>query len=58
MLFTEKKGRGGLPLCVYYHTLNENMVTDAWLLLHIDDLLSQLKGAGIFSSLDPHDSYH
>ena len=40
-------------------SLNANMVTDAWPLPCIDDLLSQLKGARVFSSLDLcTDGYH
>ena len=39
VLFAEKKGGGGLRLCVDYHSLNANTVTDAWPLPHIDDLL-------------------
>ena len=58
MLFAEKKGGGGFYLCINYHSLNANTVTEAWLLLCIDDLLSCLKGAGVFSSLDLWDGYH
>ena len=58
VLFAEKKGGGGLRLCVDYHSLNANTVTDAWPLPRIDDLLSQLKGARVFSSLDLWDGYH
>ena len=36
----------------------QNMVTDAWLLIYIDDLLYQFKGARVFSSLDLRDDYH
>ena len=45
LLFTKKKCRGGLCLYVNYSTLIENTMTDAWPLLHINDLLSRLKGA-------------
>ena len=38
--------------------LNANMVTDVCPLPYIGDLLSQLKGARVFSSLDLPDSYH
>ena len=40
VLFAEKKSGGGLRLCIDYHSLNANTVTDAWPLPHIDDLLS------------------
>ena len=52
MLFAEKKGGGGLHLCIDYYALNANTVTDAWPLPHIKDLLSQLKGTRVFVSLN------
>ena len=58
VLFTEKKGGGGLHLCVDYCSLNVNTVIDSWPLPRIDDLLSQLKGARVFNSLDLRDGYH
>ena len=58
MLFAEKKGAGGLHLYFDYCSLNANTVIDTWLLPSIDDLLSQLKGARVFSSLDLWDGYH
>ena len=58
MVFVEKKGGGGLCICVDYRSLNENTVTDAWPLPGIDDLLSQLEEARVFSSLDQWDGYH
>ena len=38
--FTKKKSWGDSRLCANYLALNANMVTDAWPLQHIDDLLS------------------
>ena len=58
MLFAENKGGGGFHLCVDYRSLNANTVTNAWPLLYIDDLLSKLMGAKVFSSLDSYDGYH
>ena len=58
MLFSEMKGGGSIYLYVDYHSLNANMVIDAWPLPYIDDLLSQLKGARVFSSLDLWEGYH
>ena len=58
MSIAKKSSGGGLCLYVNYHTLNVHIMTDAWLLLHIDDLLSQLKDSRVFSSLDLRDSYH
>ena len=58
VLFAEKKGGGGLHLCVNYCSLNANTMTDAWLLPYIDGLLSRLKGARVSSSLDIWEGYH
>ena len=58
VLFAENKGLGGLRLCVNYYSLNANMVTNALPLSCIDDLISGLKGARVFSSLDLWDSYY
>ena len=33
-------------------------MTNAWPLPHIDELLSRLKGARVFNSLDLQDGYH
>ena len=57
MLHIENKGKGDLHLCVDYHASNINTMIDAWPLPHINDLLSQLKGARFFNSLDLCDSY-
>ena len=57
-MFAEKKSGGGLRLCVDYRTLNANIVINAWPLPHIDYLLSQLKGASIFSSLNLRNGYN
>ena len=58
VLFVEKKVGGSLCLCIDYHSLNANTVADVWPLPHIDELLSQLKGARVFRSLDLWDGYH
>ena len=58
ILFVEKKGGGGLRVCMDYWSLNSNTVTDSWPLLHIDELLARLKGAKVFSKLDLRDGYH
>ena len=57
ILFAEKKG-GKLRMCTDYRTLNSNTIIDAWPLPHIDDLLSHLRGARVFSKLDLRDGYH
>ena len=45
-------------MCIDYHTLNANVVSDAWPLPGIDKVLSHLRGARFFSKLDLHDRYH
>lgn len=58
ILFAEKKGGGGLRLCIDYRSLNSNTVTDSWPLPRIDELLARLNGAKVFSKLDLRDGYH
>ena len=58
VLFAVKKGGGGLCLFVSYYSLNVSIVTDTWPLPHIDDLLSHLKGARVFSSLYLWDMFY
>ena len=58
ILFAEKKGGGGLCMCMDYWSLNSNTVIFSWSLLRIDKLLARLKGAKVFSKLDLRDGYH
>ena len=58
ILFAEKKGGGGLRMCVDYRSLNANTITLSWLLPRIDEMLARLKGARHFSKLDLRDGYH
>ena len=58
VLFAKNKGGGDLHLCLDYCSLNANTIRDAWPLPCIDDLLSHLKDARVFSSLDLWDGYH
>ena len=58
ILFAEKKGGGGLRMCIDYRSLNANTVTDSWPLPRIDKMLARLKGAKFFSKLDLRDGYH
>ena len=53
----KRKGKGSIFLCVDYCSLNAKTMADAWPLEHIDDLLSHLKGARAFSSLELWDGY-
>ena len=41
--FLPKKKDRQLCLCIDYHALNKNTISDSYLLLHIEELLSQLK---------------
>ena len=56
ILFTIEKD-GQLLLCVDYHVLNKNTISNSYLLPHIGELLSWLKGAQYFSHLDLRDGY-
>ena len=53
----EKKKYGQLCLCIDYHALKKNTISDFYLLPHIEELLSWLKGAQYFSHLDLRDGY-
>ena len=57
ILFAKKKD-GRLRMCIDYRQLNSNTVLDSYPLPRIDELLSHLKGAKVFSKLDLRDGYH
>ena len=57
ILFTKKKD-GGLCICIDYHVLNKNTITDSYPLPQIDEILTRLKGARYFSRLDLRDGYY
>ena len=57
MLFFKKKD-GTLQLCVDYRQLNKMTVNNKYPLPRIDDLLDQLKGAGVCSKIDLRFGYH
>ena len=56
IFFAKKKDRR-LCLCIDYHAVNKNMVSDSYPLPHNEKLLSHLKGAQYFSLLDLRDGY-
>jgi hypothetical protein len=41
-----------------YHFLNEVTIKNKYPLPRIDDLFDQLKGACVFSKIDPRSDYH
>jgi hypothetical protein len=45
-------------LCVDYHALNEVTIKNKYLLLRIDDLFDQLRGACVFFKIDLRLGYH
>ena len=57
ILFAKKKD-GKLRMCIDYRSLNSNTVLDSYPLPRIDELLTRLKGAKVFSKLDLRDGYH
>ena len=47
-----KKATGGLRMCMDYRSLNAKTVKNRYPLPRIDELLDQLQGAHVFSSID------
>ena len=58
ILFARKKDSDKLRMCIDYRTLNANTVLDRYPLPRINNLLTQLNGARVFSKLDLRDGYH
>jgi hypothetical protein len=52
------KNDGTQRMCVDYRSLNEVTIKNKYPLPRIDDLFDQLKGACVFSKIDPRSGYH
>nr|XP_055067975.1 uncharacterized protein K02A2.6-like [Misgurnus anguillicaudatus] len=52
------KKTGGIRLCVDLREPNKAIVTDSYPLPHMDELLSSLTGATLFSTVDLQSAYH
>ena len=57
VLFVKKKNKT-LRLCIDYQQLNRVRIKNRYLLLRIDDLFDQLRGARVYSKIDLHTGYH
>jgi hypothetical protein len=57
VLFVQKKD-GSQRMCVDYRTLNDVTVKNKYLLLHVEDLLDQMRDTRVFSKIDLRSGYH
>ncbi|KAA3473699.1 DNA/RNA polymerases superfamily protein [Gossypium australe] len=57
VLFVKKKD-GAMRMCIDYRQLNKVTIKNKYLLPKIDDLFDQLKGATVFSKIDPRSRYY
>ena len=57
VLFVKKKD-GTLRMCIYYQQINKVTVKNKYMLLRIEDLFDQLKGASVFSKIDLRSGYY
>ena len=57
MLFAKKKDKT-LRLCIDYMQLNRVTIKNRYPFPRIDDLFDQLRGARVYSKIDPRTVYH
>jgi hypothetical protein len=57
VMFVEKKD-GTKRMCIDYRSLNEVTIKNKYPLPRIEDLFDQLRGASVFSKIDPRSGYH
>jgi hypothetical protein len=57
VLFVEKKDKTK-RMCIEYRSLNEVTIKNKYPLPRIEDLFNQLRGASVFSKIDPRSGYH
>lgn len=53
-----KKKDGTLRMCINYWALNTNTLKNWYLILCIDELMDELRGAKYFSKIDLRLGYH
>ncbi|KAI4890396.1 hypothetical protein NFI96_006743 [Prochilodus magdalenae] len=57
IVVTQKKN-SGIRMCVDLREPNKAIVVDSYPLPHMDELLSRLRGASVFSTIDLQSAYH
>jgi hypothetical protein len=57
VIFIRKKD-GSWRLCIDYRQLNKATIKNQYMLLRIDDMFDQMKGAMVFSKIDLRSGYH
>lgn len=53
-----KKKHGTLRMCIDYRPLNKKKLKNRHSILHIDEMMDELRGAKYFSKIDLHSGYH
>ncbi|XP_043234726.1 uncharacterized protein K02A2.6-like [Amphibalanus amphitrite] len=53
-----KKRNGSIRICVDMRQVNRAVITDAYPIPHMDDVLSRLHGSAVYSVFDLKDAYH